>query len=291
MSTSTPTDSTPALTVYDILMRQPVQENACSPNPTKTRQTLNFKSVPYKTTWVDMPDIASTRKSLGIPAGRKFADGTEFYTLPVLIDSATGAKLGDSFDIAVYMHETYPNSGGDLFPEGVDVKLDFRTSNTAMLVPLSDLSDVARQEKYVSYAEFNTHVDAAFTAHTILNVMGLPFNPETAEISKAEFCRRAKMPSFEAFNVTGEARRGIIDSFKETLGDLARLFVRDQSGPFILGDKPCYADFIVGGWLRMFSVCLPREEWEEVRGWHGGVFGKLFDGLKEFYLINQRVPS
>lgn len=48
----------------------------------------------------------------------------------------------------------------------------------------------------------------------------------------------------------------------------------------ILGDKPCYADFIVGGWLRMFSVCLPREEWEEVSGWHGGVFGKLFDGLR-----------
>ncbi|KAL4758143.1 uncharacterized protein BDW70DRAFT_170606 [Aspergillus foveolatus] len=279
MSTSTPT-----LTVYDILMREPVQEYACSPNPTKTRQTLNFKSIPYKTTWVDLPDIAKTRKSLGIPAGRKFADGSEFYTLPILVDSATNSKIGDSFDIAVYMHETYPSAGGDLFPQGVE--LDFRTSNTAMLVPLSELSEVARLEKYIRYAEFNTHVDAAFTAHTILNVMGLPFNPETAEASKAEFCRRAGMPSFEAFNVTGEARRGIMASFEGTLGDLARLFVRDQTGPFILGDKPCYADFIVGGWLRMFSVCLPREEWEEVRGWHGGVFGKLFDGLRGFYKIN-----
>ncbi|RDW64394.1 glutathione S-transferase family protein [Aspergillus mulundensis] len=285
MSTSIPTDSTPTLTVYDILMRQPVQQNACSPNPTKARLTLNFKSIPYKTTWVDLPDVASTRKSLDIPAGRKFADGSEFYTLPVLVDSATGSKIGDSFDIAVYMHETYPSAGGTLFPEGADVKLDFRTSNTAMLVPLSDLSETARQEKYVRYAEFNTHVDAAFTAHTILNVMGIPFNPDTEEVSKAEFCRRAGMPSFEAFDVTGEARKGIMASFKETLGDLARVFGRDTSGPFILGSEPCYADFIVGGWLRMFSVCLPGEEWEEVRGWHGGVFGALFDGLRGFYEI------
>ncbi|KAH8434582.1 uncharacterized protein LDX57_012225 [Aspergillus melleus] len=280
MSTSTPT---PTLTVYDILMREPVQENACSPNPTKTRQTLNFKAIPYQTTWVDMPDIAKTRQSLGVPAGRKFADGSDFYTLPVLVDGATNAKVGDSFDIAVYMHETYPRAGGDLFPQ--DVELDFRTSDTTMLVPLSELSEVARREEYVRYAEFNTHVDAAFTAHTILNVMGLPFHPASAEASKAEFCRRAGMPSFEAFHVTGEARQAILASFEKTLGDLARLFVRDQSGPFIRGEKPCYADFIVGGWLRMFSVCAPPEEWEQVRGWHGGVFGKLFDGLRGFYEI------
>lgn len=34
---------------------------------------------------------------------RKFADGTDLYTLPVMQDTATGSTVADSFEIAIYV--------------------------------------------------------------------------------------------------------------------------------------------------------------------------------------------
>ncbi|KAL4982979.1 hypothetical protein BDW68DRAFT_169792 [Aspergillus falconensis] len=278
-----------SITFYDIAMRTP--SLSCSPNPSKTRLALNFAPVPYKTIFVPLPSISSVRQSLGVPACRKFADGSDFHTLPVIVDESTGSKVGDSFDIAIYLHERYAdvNGGkGELFPVLKDgEKLDFRTANTGMLIPLSEMSEAARQERYVEYATFNIHVDAAFTSHVLLTVHGLPFPPDTAEATRAEFCKRAGAPSWDAFTISGEAREKLKESLKEMLADLARLFVRNENGPFILGEKPCYADFIVGGWLRMLSVCLPAGEWEEVREWHGGVFGRLFDALTGYMEVKE----
>ena len=47
------------------------------PNPWKARLALNFKAAPYSTQWVPLPDVSKVRSGLGVPAGRKFADGTE----------------------------------------------------------------------------------------------------------------------------------------------------------------------------------------------------------------------
>ncbi|KAL4806372.1 hypothetical protein BDV18DRAFT_160440 [Aspergillus unguis] len=272
------------LTFYDIAMRPPIEQTCGSPNPWKARLALNFKNTPYTTTWVDLPDIAPLRRKLNVPAGRKFADGSDYYTLPVLYDPARECHIGDSFDIAVYLHETYPGSGdrGELFPVlNEDQKLDFDYSAT-LLIPLSEVTERGKEEAYAEYARFNIHVDAAFTSHVGLAVQGLKFPIETAAQSQAMFCQRAGVDSWDKFEVSGEARTKMIESFKKMLGDLGRLFMRDARGPFILGGKPCYADFIVGGWLRMMSVCLPGEEWEELRGWHGGLYGRVFEALKEF---------
>ncbi|KAK4240103.1 hypothetical protein C8A03DRAFT_42308 [Achaetomium macrosporum] len=261
---------------YDIKMRPPVERHCCSPNPWKTRLALNFKGVPYSTRWVALPDIAPVRSSLGVPPCRKFADGSDFFTLPIIEDPATGSRVGDSFDIAVYLQKTYPNSGdGDLFPPQT---LDYVFAHDGLLVPLSD----CRQSEFPEYARFNQNVDAAFTSHVQLGVLGFPFDPATAEATKAEFVRRAGVRRWEDFVLVGEAREKVKDSFRKTLGGLARLFRRDTSGPFLLGTRPSYADFIVGAWLRMMRVTLPESEWEELRSWHEGVFGKLHDALEAY---------
>ncbi|KAL4937052.1 hypothetical protein BDV06DRAFT_227331 [Aspergillus oleicola] len=279
------TAATPTLTFYDIQMRPPLQETACSPNPSKTRLALNFKDVPYETNWVALPSIADLRQSLHIPAGRKFADGTDFYTLPIVYDPSTDTYVGDSLDIAIYLDKTYPAEGAALFPSNPP-QLDFVYDDKyGILVPLSDISEVAKQERYLAYAEFNRHADAAFTMHVQLCAERLPFHPDTEKISKAEFCRRAGKKSWDEFVVPAEMRAGLMASFQSMLGDLARLYTRDTTGPFILGARVCYADFIVGGWLRMFRVCLPENEWGEVKGWQGGVFGKLYEALETYLTI------
>lgn len=269
---------------YDIAMRPPVEKTCCSPNPWKTRLALNFKGLAYSTSWVPLPDVAKVRRGLGLPACRKFADGTDFFTLPIIADPATGSVVGDSFDIAVYLQDTYPDAGaGDLFPPQ---PLDYVFSAGGgrgggadePAVPLSQRDE--ERGRFPAYARFNTQVDAAFTAHAQLAVQEFPFDPATAEASKAEFARRAGVGSWDDFALAGEQRDRVKASLRDALGGLAVLFSRDATGPFLLGQRASYADFIVGGWLRMMRAALPESEWEELRGWHGGIFGRLHDALE-----------
>ncbi|KAL7620178.1 hypothetical protein AAE478_009171 [Parahypoxylon ruwenzoriense] len=260
---------------YDIAMRPPAASSCCAVNPWKSRLALNFKAIASSTTWVSLPDIAQVRRALGVPACRKFADGTDFFTLPILVDSSTNSTIGDSFDIAVYLQRTYPASGaGDLFPPQV---LDFTFDHDFPLwaPPLSE----RKETEYEEYSKFNTLIDAAFTAH--VGLMGY-YLPLDSEASKDEFVRRAGVTSWEDFEVKGEEREKLKESFHLMLGDLAKLFSRDTTGPFLLGKQASYADLIVGGWLHMMRGTLPNNEWQEARGWHGGIFGHLYDGLEKY---------
>ncbi|RGP80686.1 hypothetical protein FLONG3_1161 [Fusarium longipes] len=262
------------ITFYDIASRPPVEKNAHAPNPWKARFALNFKGVPYSTTWVPLPDIAKTRIGLNVPAGRKFADGKDFHTLPVIKDPTTGALIGDSFDIAIYLNKTY-SGGGDLFPPQ---DLDFNFEHPHILIPLSDCKD----KEFPDYAKFNMNIDAAFTAHVQLGVQGMPFDPATEEETKAEFVRRAGVSGWDDFSLSAEARAKLMESLEKMLGDLSVLFTKNIGGPFLLGSQVSYADMIVGAWLRMMSVTYPEDEWKQVTSWHQGTFGRLHDALNAF---------
>ncbi|KAI1502968.1 hypothetical protein F5X99DRAFT_377173 [Biscogniauxia marginata] len=234
--------------LYDIASGPPV--TAFAPNPWKARYALNFKGINYRTEWVDLPDVASVRKSLGAKPVRYFDDGEPFYTLPVLKDTSTDALVGDSFDIATYLDKTYPN-GHKLFPP-----------STVSL-----------------HVAFNAQVDAIFSANAILFLDGMLLNPETAEASKAEFCRRMRVKHWDELTVRGEERAKTLENLKNGLAELAKVFERTE-GPFLEGETPMYADFIVGGWLMMLSKCLA--EWDQVSSWQGGIWGKLHEALEPY---------
>ncbi|KAI1642244.1 uncharacterized protein F4817DRAFT_308533 [Daldinia loculata] len=255
---------------YDIAMSPPA-----SVNPWKARLALNFKNIAHKTIWVPLPDIGKVRQGLGVPACRKLADGNDFFTLPILVDPNTNSKIGDSFDIAAHLQKTYPDSGaGDLFPPQ-EIDYTFDQDLPPWAPPLS-----ARKEgEYDEYSKFNMHIDRAFSAYVGLMGFFLPFD---SQASKDELVRRAGVKSWDDFEIKGEAREKMKESFRLMLGDLAKLFSRNTTGPFILGKQANYADLIVGGWVYMMHGTLPDNEWQEVRSWHGGAFGHLYDGLQKY---------
>jgi glutathione S-transferase len=51
-------------------------------------------------------------------------------------------------------------------------------------------------------------------------------------------------------------------------------------GPWLDGEEPVYADLVVGAWLAMAAECMPVHDWERVRGWHGGLWGRVHDALE-----------
>ncbi|ESK95638.1 glutathione s-transferase [Moniliophthora roreri MCA 2997] len=233
---------------YDIASRPPARTYA--PNPWKTRYALNFKGVHYQTEWVDLPEVENVRKKLGSEPVRTHWDGSSFYTLPVIKNTSTGQLIGDSFDIALYLDKTYPN-GPSLFPP----------------------STIGLQKA------FNAHVDAIFTSHVILCVHGIPFNPETVEVSKATFLWRAGKERWEDLTVEGEERAKTLESLKTALGGLAKSYSHG-GGPFLEGENPSYADLIVGGWLAFFKITV--KEWEDIQTWHDGLWGKIHLALEKY---------
>ncbi|KAI1375697.1 hypothetical protein F4677DRAFT_422151 [Hypoxylon crocopeplum] len=241
------TSSSDPIVFYDIASGPPVHPYA--PNPWKTRYALNFKRVNFVTKWIELADVTPTRKSLGADPVRFFSDGEPFYTLPIIKDpSANNTVVGDSFDIAVYLDKKYPD-GPSLFWHSIGL-----------------------------YAAFNAHIDTIFPTAAPLCSDSFPFNPETAGQCKAEFCRRAGVKTWDELIVRGEGRKKVLDAFQAASGEAAKYF-RFSDGPFIGGKEADYADIIIGGWL-MFLTLLP--EWEEIRTWHGGLWGKLHDALEPY---------
>lgn len=275
------TESHP-LVFYDI--SSPLKPRSYAPNPSKARLALSFKAVPFKTTFVDLLDIPNVRKGLNCPAVRKLDDGSDFYTLPMLQDPSSGAVIGDSFDIANYLEEHFPSSGGCLFPaDSTRTGLDYESPNkdSVFYAPLTAAQAGSKNE---AYARFNVHVDTTFTSHMALVGYFLPFNPETADAVKALMAKRAHLNSWEDICIKGEAREPLKAAFKEGLTSLAQLYMVHE-GPYLEGKQANYADLIVGGWLNTFSITMPEEEWKDFRTWHGGVFARLHDALQENYFV------
>ncbi|EEY23153.1 conserved hypothetical protein [Verticillium alfalfae VaMs.102] len=147
-------------------LRPPAAKNCCSAEPLKTRFRLQLQGAAHTTKWVALPDIVNLRTTLKVAPTRKFADGSDFFTLPIIEDASTGTTLGDSLDIAVYLQQTYPSAGeGDLFPEQ---PLDYTFDPAeGLLVPLS----AVRDSPYPAYATFTSR-RRAFTAYTQLTTVG-----------------------------------------------------------------------------------------------------------------------
>ena len=110
--------------LYDI----PSKVGPWSPNTWKTRQvprnssnhikltvfssySLNYKGLPFRTVWVEYPDIESTLKAAGIVSNtRKKPDGSPTWTVPAIYDPKTKTGITESFAIAEYLDKTYPDT-------------------------------------------------------------------------------------------------------------------------------------------------------------------------------------
>jgi glutathione S-transferase len=268
------------LIFYDI--SSPIEPRSYAPNPSKSRLALSFKRVPFKTTWVDIMDIPAVRKGLRCAPVRKLDDGSDFYTLPMLEDRDSGRVIGDSFDIAEYLEEAFPESGECLFPTtSTRTGLNYESphKDASFIAPLT----VKQGGKHEDYARFNWHVDSTFTSHVALVAEHLPFNSETAAAVRAQFVKRAHLNSWDDLCIRGEAREQLRASFQQSLTSLAELYMVHKDGPYLEGSRATYADLIVGGWLTMMAATMPAEEWQDLRTWHGGVFARLHDALQDNY--------
>ncbi|KAJ7263787.1 hypothetical protein C8J57DRAFT_1718821 [Mycena rebaudengoi] len=243
----------PILTFYDIPSTQP--GNAWSPNTWKTRHSLNYKGIPYKTVWLEYEEIEPVSKRLGAAPTRNKPDGRPHYTLPMIHDPSTGAVVSESIKITEYLDETYPDTPR-LFPAG-----------TAAFQHVF--------EEYVGSLLLGTLPLYALPAsHAILNPVSEAYFRRTRE---ALFGK-----TFEELTPKGEEHVKSMQKIKDALGKIdGWIKLNGAECSYIMGDTISFADVWMVSYLKWIQLVLP-DLWEEIKLWHDGRWASLLQDFEKY---------
>ncbi|KAF7358443.1 Glutathione S-transferase-like protein ustS [Mycena venus] len=244
-----------SIVFYDIPSTLP---NKCwSPNLWKTRYALNFKGIPYKTVWVEYPEIEALCKQIGAAPTRNKPDGRPHFTLPVIHDLSTGAVISDSTKIAAYLDTTYPEKPV-LMPAGTaGFHRAFEDAAHALIAPIYPYGLPA--------------------SHTKLNPLS------------AEYFRRTREESWGKTleNLAPQGDEDAIEwkKLKDGFGKIDEWMRASGEGSlYVMGDAPCYADMWMAGYALWIKLVLP-DKWEEIQTWHQGRWAKLLKSLEEYETV------
>ncbi|KAL0563228.1 hypothetical protein V5O48_018845 [Marasmius crinis-equi] len=204
---------------------------------------LRYKKLPHKISVIGFDDIEPLARQLGAPPSRTKPDGSPKYTVPFIQDSATGKGVSDSFLIAQYLDEAYPDTPR-VVPDGTRVLQaafvnDFQTKFMPLFAVLG--------------AKFRTF-----------------FPQEFLEGQKKAYGEGAITPELSL-----KEQEAIWDKVKGSFDTLGNAFVKDEK--FVMGDKPTLADFTIVAWLWNVQVAYGENssEWKNVSQWLGGRVANL----------------
>ncbi|KAG7086262.1 hypothetical protein E1B28_002229 [Marasmius oreades] len=241
-----------AIRLFDITSKLP--SKAWSPNVWKTRYILNYKNLPYETTWVEYPDIASTCLKIGASPTTRAGK----YTLPVIQDTNTGAVISDSWNIVEYLESTYPpaNPEHSLIPPGT------RGLQLAFL------------------SAFRTQLRALWP-------IAIPQEVAILTPRSEEYFRKTREEFLKPENLKEEMVRGHWNQLERDLG-VVDSWIRKEDIFVMGGGRATYPDFVVAALMIWCRTLWGREsgEWgERIAKWHGGRWGRLVEKLQEYEKI------
>ncbi|OSC97239.1 glutathione transferase FuA class [Trametes coccinea BRFM310] len=239
---------------YDIPTKY-THQKAWSPNTWKTRLCLNYKGLPYKTMWVEYPDIEAVSRSLGLSPTSTKPDGSPKYTLPAIYDPNTKTAVVDSAAIARYLDKTYPD--------------------TPRLIPY---------ETDALHAAFE-HVFIPTFLPDLIKIVAVPTTESLTPRSEAYF--RA------AHDITdpGPKREEHWNGFKKALQTFAQWLDADGTGNrlFFLGNKIGYADITHAAFLIWIRIVLGADskEWKDITTWDGGRWARFMDAFAKYETVDE----
>ncbi|RFU74488.1 hypothetical protein TARUN_7759 [Trichoderma arundinaceum] len=243
----------PEIVLYDLAC---IKDVCFSPVVWRIRLLLNYKQIPYRTVFLEMPDIEPTLREFptrvygdaidtktysGLPPHDPATGNIRKYTVPAIHHVPTNKYIMDSLPIAQFLEATYPDPPVPLTSElGDDIVLKSRS----LVGPIIYKSLTPREVNILS--------------------------PRSGE-----YFRRTREDRFgrrlEDLLENEEERWNGVDADRRTIGDLIR--TNSAEGPFILGARPSYADFFIAGSLQSARVI------------DEGVFQRslTYPGYKEIY--------
>ncbi|KAI0712276.1 hypothetical protein C8Q76DRAFT_797147 [Earliella scabrosa] len=249
------------IVLYDIARNGASPEaTAWAPSPWRARYCLNIKRIPYRTIWVELPDIAALYAQLGV-APRPDFDGNRpgpRFTLPIIHDPNTQRTVADSRAIVRYLDETYPTHGPVLLPAG-----------TAAL-------HAAFEHAFFDAAACRLPAAMMSATYAGLNPASQAYFKET---------REAWFGSLDAAD-HGEAWAGVKAGFHVVAGWLD---AEAEGAPFFGGEGIVFADVTVAAFLRCLQAVFGAEsaEWRDVLEWDGGRWARLMEAFGKYGAVDE----
>ncbi|KAF5317677.1 hypothetical protein D9619_012680 [Psilocybe cf. subviscida] len=232
------------------------------------KMCLKLKGLTFETRYVEYPDIEPFQKENGFEPTSIKPDGSSFYTLPAIFDPSTGAKVTDSWNIAIYLDKTYPNTP-KVMPTGtlslqrawVDTAFSYLVLSFPFIAALGVAQMTPRSVPHFRrLGEFLT---------------GKPFDeilPQGEEAIVMWAKLKEAMGKIDAWYFAGETEL-------ESVGK--------EKGPFVGGGTPLFADIVVIAYLlgQRRAWGEQGEKWIEVCTWHGGRWGRLVAQAEELDIV------
>ncbi|KAL1744139.1 hypothetical protein HDZ31DRAFT_39292 [Schizophyllum fasciatum] len=226
------------LTLYDIQSKV----GAYSFTTWRARYALGYKRLPFRTVWVEIPDIRDVCIRIGAPPTNKWPDDSDCYTLPVVQDPNTGRIVSDSFKIALYLDDVYPEAPL-LFPHR-DLGLQRAFQDC---YHCSFLSAITKPLRHKSLSAFD-------------------------ERTKAYLDRQ---PGIELGRMSAGDTNQAMGKAKEALGWVQTcILANGDDAVFLAGEMLSYSDLVVVASLKWLSKAS-ADDWDMISSWHGGRWRRL----------------
>ncbi|KAK6530181.1 hypothetical protein TWF694_003549 [Orbilia ellipsospora] len=221
------TEREPEIVLYDLACIK----NVCfSPVVWRIRMILNYKRIPYKTIFLEFPDIEPTLKALGVhppPPSTK-------YTVPTIHHIPTNTHITDSPPIAAFLTEHYPTP------------------------PLPLTTPLGQQIESLSRTALGITVRTSCTPREI-HIL----SPRAQEFFRTT--REATMNrTLESLLENEEQVWQKADEDLKKIGEM----LLSAGGPFVNGAEVSYTDFFIAGSLQCIRV-IDEGVWERYMAYKG----------------------
>jgi glutathione S-transferase len=238
------------------------------------RWVLNYKKLPYRTVWVEYPDIKPLSLEIGASPTSYDPDGTPFYTLPAIHDPNTGKSISDSFDIAQYLDATYPER--PVLPSGTE------GLQNAFVYAIEPVYKVCWHDRCR-----NHHL----TLEQTIFALAAPAIAKSLNQASQEYWRRTREArvgrSLEDFCPVGVERE---KAFKGLQRDLSRITGNTQKnrngGLFIMGNQISFGDFVIASVLMWAKIMLSTEEYNKIMSFNDGRWKMFMQSLEEYAAVD-----
>jgi glutathione S-transferase len=224
------------------------------------RFILNYKRLPYRTVWVDFPDVEATLQSIGAPPSSIRSDGRPVFSLPVIVDPARSPSsptvLSNANTIAEYLESTYP--ARPVFPEG----------------------SRALQTLFVHY------IQEVFSK-PLLPIM-IPLSHKRLSHSSQSYFRGHLSPTdrVAAHPAAGPRNEQAWSAVQQQFDFLATILDKnsggDGDGVVVMGRDVSYADFALCSVLLWIEKMAPYDGWVRIKQWNGGRWDRLWHRCREY---------
>ncbi|KAJ4360056.1 uncharacterized protein N0V89_000615 [Didymosphaeria variabile] len=240
------TEAEAQIVLYDLACTK----NICfSPAVWRIRLILNYKQIPYKTVFLEFPDIEPTLKELGIPPNEQ---AKHKYTVPTIHHIPTNTYTMDSPTIARVLESKYPSP------------------------PLPLTSELGRQIEVKARAVVGPAFYTSLVPREILIL-----SPRSQEYFRRTREETLGHPIGELIAGNKEEKTWkAIEEDARAAGELMR--TNKDEGPFVLGASPSFTDFFIAGALQnarvvdegVFDRCMQYPGYKEVYEACGPWMGK-----------------